>query len=128
MPEKEKEMAKMTLTQQAQEIIRIAEESGVQSNFFFLTTFKRYQVQLNILNELEKTIKDDDMLVEKEYVKGRKNVYSNPAIAEYNKTTDSANKTVSTLMKIIKNFTIVEDAGDADEDPLMKIINGGGDE
>ena len=121
-------MAKMTLTQQAQEIIRIAEESGVQSNFFFLTTFKRYQVQLNILNELEKTIKDDDMLVEKEYVKGRKNVYSNPAIAEYNKTTDSANKTVSTLMKIIKNFTIVEDAGDADEDPLMKIINGGGDE
>ena len=46
-------MAKLNLNQQAKEIIRIAEESGVQSNFFFITTFKRYQVQLNILNELE---------------------------------------------------------------------------
>ena len=119
-------MAKMTLNQQAQEIIRIAEESGVQSNFFFLTTFKRYQVQLNILNELEKTFKEEGMLVEKEYVKGRKNLYSSPAVTEYNKTTDSANKTVATLMKIIKSFN-VEEQTEADEDPLMKIINGGGD-
>ena len=117
-------MAKMTLNQQAQEIIRIAEESGVQSNFFFLTTFKRYQVQLSILSELEKTLKEDGMQVEKEYVKGRKNIYSNPAVQDYNRTTDSANKTVSTLMKIIKNFTI-EEEGESDEDPLMKIINGG---
>lgn len=117
-------MAKMTLNQQAQEIIRIAEESGVQSNFFFLTTFKRYQVQLNILAELEKTMKEDGMQVEKEYVKGRKNVYSNPAVQDYNRTTDSANKTVSTLMKILKNFA-AEEANDADDDPLMKIINGG---
>ena len=68
-------MAKMTLNEQAQEIIRIAEESGVQSNFFFITTFKRYQVQLNMLTELEKKMKDDGMLVTKEYVKGRKNLY-----------------------------------------------------
>lgn len=122
-------MAKMTLKEQAQEIMRIAEESGVQSNFFFLTTFKRYQVQLNILNELEKTMKDEGMLVSKEYVKGRKNLYSNPAVAEYNKTTDSANKTVATLMKILKNFNVGDDSSEADEDPLMRIINGGdGDE
>ena len=118
-------MAKMTLTQQAQEIMRIAEESGVQSNFFFLTTFKRYQVQLNILTELEKTMKDEGMLVAKEYVKGRKNLYSNPAVAEYNKTTDSANKTVATLMRILKNFNVGDDNNDTDDDPLMKIINGG---
>lgn len=117
-------MAKMTLNEQAQEIIRIAEESGVQSNFFFITTFKRYQVQLNILSELEKTMKDEGMLVSKEYVKGRKNLYSNPAVAEYNKTTDSANKTVATLMKILRNFN-VEENNEAEEDPLMKIINGG---
>lgn len=116
-------MAKMSLNQQAQEIIRIAEESGVQSNFFFLTTFKRYQVQLNILSELEKAMKDDGMLVSKEYVKGRKNLYSNPAVAEYNKTTDSANKTVATLMRIIKNFNVNEES-ETEDDPLMKIING----
>lgn len=104
--------------------MRIAEESGVQSNFFFLTTFKRYQVQLNILSELEKAMKDEGMLVSKEYVKGRKNLYSNPAVAEYNKTTDSANKTVSTLMRILSNFGVT-DGGTEEDDPLMKIINGG---
>lgn len=117
-------MAKMTLKQQAEEIMRIAEESGVQSNFFFLTTFKRYQVQLNILSDLEKAMKDEGMLVSKEYVKGRKNLYSNPAVAEYNKTTDSANKTVATLMRILKNFNVEEST--SEEDPLMAIINGGG--
>lgn len=115
-------MAK-SLNEQAQEILRIAEENGVQSNFFFVTTFKRYQVQMNILNELEKTMKDEGMLVRKEYVKGRKNLYSSPALTEYNKTTDSANKTVSTLLKIIRSRK--DDDGDEEtEDPLVKIING----
>ena len=94
----------MSLNEQAQEILRIAEQHGVEQNFFFLTTFKRYQVQLQILNDLEKTIKEDGTLVTKEYVKGRKNVYSHPAISDYNRTTDSANKTVSTLMKIITSL------------------------
>lgn len=119
-------MKKMNLNEQAKEIIRIAEESGVQSNFFFITTFKRYQVQLNILNELEKTINKEGMLVKKEYVKNRKNLYSNPAVAEYNKTTDSANKTVSTLMKIIKSFNVEEDTNE-DKDPLFEAINGSDD-
>lgn len=119
-------MGKLNLNQQAKEIIRIAEESGVQSNYFFVTTFKRYQVQLNILNELEKTMKEEGMLVSKEYVKGRKNLYSNPAVAEYNRTTDSANKTVSTLMRIINNFNVEEST--EEEDLLMKMINGSSDE
>ena len=97
-------MAKLTLQEQATEILKIAEESGVSNNFFFVTTFKRYQVQLSMLNELEKNMKEDGMLVTKEYVKGRKNVYSSPAVKDYNATTDSANRTVATLMKILKGF------------------------
>ena len=120
-------MPKLSLQEQANEIVKIAQESGVQSNFFFITTFKRYQVQLNILAELEKVIKEEGTLVTKEYVKGRKNVYSNPAIQDYNRTTDSANKTVATLMRILRNFG-VDDAGEQDADPLMKIINGGDDD
>lgn len=116
---------KKKLKNQAKEIKRIAEESGVQSNYFFCTTFERYQVQLQILDKLETTLKDEGILVEKEYVKGRKNLYSNPAIAEYNKTTDSANKTVACLMKIIKNYN-VEDP-EKDEDPLLAAINGSDD-
>lgn len=116
-------MSKRTLNEQAAEILRLAEESGVQSNFFFATTFRRYMVQLNILNELQKSMDADGVLVTKEYVKGRENVYSHPAVSDYNRTTDSANKTVTTLMKIISGFNAKEDNGE-EEDPLLKIING----
>ena len=115
---------KKSLDEQAKEIMRIAEESGVQSNFFFLTTFRRYQVQLNVLSELERAMKEEGMLVSKEYVKGRKNLYTNPAVGEYNKTTDSANKTVTTLMRIITNFNVTEAA--SEEDPLLQALNGVG--
>ena len=115
-------MAKMDINKQANEILRMAEESGAQSNFFFVTTFKRYQVQLSILNDLEKSLKENGMTVTKEYVKGRGNLYSNPAIADYNRTTDSANKTVATLMRILKNYGVEETS--EDEDTLMSLING----
>ena len=116
-------MAKVNIQEQANEILKIAEARGVQSNFFFVTTFKRYQVQISILAELEKSIKEEGMLVKKEYVKNRKNLYSNPAVNEYNKTTDSANKTVATLIKIIRGFNKADD-DTGEEDPLLKIING----
>lgn len=118
-------MKKTKLKAQADEILKLAEESGVQSNYFFSTTFERYLVQLKILDELKKAIDEEGMIVSKEYVKGRKNLYSNPAVAEFNRTTDSANKTVSTLMKIIKNFGVEENE---DSDPLMDIINGSDEE
>lgn len=111
----------MTLQEQANEIIRIAQEHGVEQNFLFLTTFKRYQVQLKILVELEKKINEDGTLVTKEYVKGRGNVYTHPAIAEYNKTSTSANQTVATLIKIIKSLRNGDDEGDGD-DELMKAL------
>jgi len=116
-------MAKINLNEQAEKIIEIAERSGVQSNFLFLTTFKRYQVQLNILARLEQSIREEGTLVEKEYVKNRKNLYSNPAVSEYNRTVDSANKTVSTLMRIIRNFNVSEDE-ETEDDPLMKALRG----
>ena len=95
---------KMTIQEQADEILAKAEERGVSSNFFFVTTFKRYQVQMKILSDLEKEIKDLGPVVTKEYVKGRQNVVANPAISEYNKTATAANGTVATLINIIKSF------------------------
>lgn len=114
--------AKADRKKQADDILRMAEESGLQSNFFFETTFKRYLVQLEILDELERSLHEHGMTVTKEYVKGRGNLYSNPAIADYNRTTDSANKTVATLMRILKNYGVEETS--EDEDSLMSLING----
>lgn len=111
----------------AEEILQIAEGYNVDKNFFFKTAFERYLVQLRILDELKKTIESDGVLVTKEYVKNRKNVYTHPAISGFNRTTDSANKTLGTLMKIIKNFNGDESADEA-QDPLMRLINGDEDE
>ena len=114
----------MDLNQQAQEILKIADKHGVEQNFFFITTFKRYQVQINILNDLEKSIKADGTLVTKEYVKGRQNVYTHPAITEYNKTANGANQTVQTLMKIIA--TMREDDDDTGDELLEFLRRGRG--
>ena len=112
----------LDLREQAEEILKIAAQHGVEQNFFFITTFKRYQVQINILTDLEKTIRSEGTLVTKEYIKGRGNVYTHPAIAEYNRTSTAANKTVTTLMKII---TTLRDEQDAGADELMNFLRGG---
>jgi hypothetical protein len=111
-----------SLKEQAQEILKIAEKHGVEQNFFFITTFKRYQVQIMILNDLERSINESGTLVTKEYVKGRGNLYTHPAIRDYNRTTDSANKTVTTLMKII---TTLRDAAKDGDDELLAFLRGG---
>ena len=114
-----------SLEEQAKEILKLAEESGVQNNFFFSTTFDRYLTQIAILEDLKKQIAESEALVTKEYVKGRENVYTTPAIREYNRTTDSANKTVSCLINIIKGFK--GESSGKDVDPLLSILNGGAD-
>ena len=115
----------MNLNEQAQEILRIAAQHGVEQNFLFITTFKRYQVQIKILNDLEAKVKEDGPVVTKEYVKGRQNVYTNPAISEYNKTSTAANQTVQTLMKIITTMrNDVEDDGGGTGDELMDFLMG----
>lgn len=115
-------MASLDLQKQAQEILDIASKHGVEQNFFFITTFKRYQVQINILTDLERNIREEGTLVTKEYVKGRGNVYAHPAIGEYNKTSMAANNTVGTLMKIITTLRKDDPGGD---DELLAFLRKG---
>jgi len=112
---------KLTLQEQANKILEQAQERGVSSNFFFATTFKRYQVQMKILSELEDAINEFGATVTKEYVKGRQNLVANPAITEYNKTATAANGTVSTLINIIR--TLSEDGGGSKLKDLIAAIN-----
>ena len=112
------------LEKQAKKIIKIAKESGVQSNYLFVTTFDRYQTQIKILNDLKEVINEGETVVSKEYVKGRPNLQINPAIVEYNRVSSSANKSVATLIRIITNFNVTEAA--SEEDPLLQALNGVG--
>ena len=92
------------LNEKAKEILRLAEERGVEENFLFLTSFRRYVTQINILHDLEEVIENNETLVTKEYVKNRENIYVHPAIGEFVKTAGSADRTAALLLKIIENF------------------------
>lgn len=109
------------LNARAQEILEIAERQGVEKNFLFITTFRRYQVQIKILSDLEGTIAKEPTMVTKEYVKNRKNIYTHPAINEYNKTASAANHTTATLIKILTGLKREEDPED---DALLKFVDG----
>jgi len=95
---------KKSLQEQVNSILEQAEARGVSTNFFFTTTFKRYQVQMATLARLEEAIREEGTTITKEYVKGRANLYINPAVAAYNQTTIAANGTVATLLKIVEGF------------------------
>lgn len=97
----ERKAESVNLNEKARELLELAQQANVEQNFFFLSTFKRYQVQLNILTQLETEIKNAGVLVTKQYVKGRENVYTHPAVTDYNRTATAANQTVQTLLKII---------------------------
>lgn len=112
-------MEKLTLQEQVNKLLEQAEKKGVSQNFFFKTTFKRYQVQMKILSDLEKAIEEHGATVTKEYVKGRQNLVSNPAITEYNKTSTAANGTVSTLINIMKTLSDEGQSGGR----LQELIN-----
>ena len=114
---KSADLKNMSLPEQANEILIKAQEKGVQTNFFFVTTFKRYQVQMRILADLERAIGEYGATVTKEYVKGRQNLVANPAITEYNKTATAANNTVSTLIKIVDSFQ-----GEKEQDSLADVM------
>lgn len=113
---------KKELKEQAKKILELAQSYGTEQNLFFATTFERYQTQLQILDELKETIESEGFFVDKTYVKGETNLYSHPAVTQYNRTTDSANKTVVTLMKIITTLRDRQD--DNIHDPLIELLSG----
>ena len=115
-------MNKLSLNEQAEEILRIAEKHGIEQNFFFITTFQRYKRLLMNLQEIEKVIDRDGVYVERTYVKGSKNQYINPALSVYNKTSAEANKTVSTLVGII--LKLRDRDSEDDYDPLLDFLSG----
>lgn len=99
--QKNSNMLSIDLNAQAKEILKRAEEKGVEHSFLFVTTFKRYQEHIVHLVELEKALKEDGMMVSKEYVKGRKNLYVHPAVSAYNQTAGAADKTAQLLIRYI---------------------------
>ena len=89
------------LNEQAKEILKRAEEKGAEHSFMFITAFQRYKEQIKQLSDLRKIIEDEGLVVKKEYVKGRANIYMNPAVNAYNATCAGADRTAQLLMRYI---------------------------
>ena len=104
----------------ADEIVKMAEDAGLQQNFFFISTFERYRVQLRLLEQLKQVFEKDGMLTTKEYIKDKPVLVPHPAVLEYNRTTDSANKTVASLLRILRDLNMA--TRKAEKDPLMEFI------
>lgn len=102
----------------AKEILKMAEERGLMNDYFFSTTFDRYQMQLQLMDELSASIKQNGLTCEIVQNSGVKTI-SNPSIAEYNRTANAANSTVSTLIKILKELS-----QEKPKESLADIMNG----
>lgn len=101
---RKKRSTRMSLNKAADNLIKMAKEGGVEQNYFFTTTFTRYQVQIATMERLREEMESKGLFITKEYVKGKENMVINPAISEYNKTSTAANQTVQTLIRIIQTF------------------------
>lgn len=120
-------MAKLTRQETLDGIINMAKEKNVDKNPLFLKTLERYMTLQSILDDLEHSMEEEGLLVTKEYVKGRKNLYQSPSLREYPRILDCANKTAATLMKIIKAESDGLASRQDKKDDLMEAINGGED-
>ena len=95
----ETEPVVVDLNKQAREILKRAAARGVEHSFMFVTAFTRYKELIAHLAELQKAIKKEGTMVTKEYVKGRTNLYVNPAVSAYNQTAGAADKTAQLLLR-----------------------------
>ena len=76
------------------------------------------------MTRLKKSINDEGVIVKKEYVKNRQNIYTHPAIAEYDKTSSAANNTAATLLNIIERAMKANHTPEEERDELLEALNG----
>lgn len=87
------------------DLLKLAKEYHVDNNALFLNAARQYQTQALVIEMMKNQLEADGSAVStKEYVKGRENVYANPIIKELPKHADSASRTLSTMLEIIKKL------------------------
>lgn len=114
MGNSKKNIIRIDLNAQAQEILERATAKGVEHSFMFVTAFKRYEEHIQHLAALQKSIEEDGLMVTKEYVKGRQNIYVHPAVNAYNATAAAADRTAQLLLRYIVQ-PLSDDGDEGDE-------------
>lgn len=87
------------------ELMALAERYNLQDNELFVSCANQYDLQQKIIKNIKQAIEEEDsLMVSKEYVKNRTNVYANPLVRELPKHSDSANKTLGMMLNIIESL------------------------
>ena len=87
------------------EIMEMAKEYGVSENALFISCANQYALQQDVIERMKKSLdEDDNCTIDKEYVKGRPNLCINPLVKELPKHSDSANRTLATMIDIINKL------------------------
>lgn len=98
-------MRKTKPKQTFDELLKLAEEYGVENNALFLSAAKQYDLQMKVIEMLRQSIEENDsMTCEKVYRGKEKNLYADPLVKELPRHTDSANKTLLTMLDIINKL------------------------
>lgn len=104
-----------SIREKAKGIMQEAKERGLDTDASFTTSFHLLEVQIEMLESLEKSFREDGATITKEYVKGRENVYIHPAVDKYTKTSDSAFNKILKLKEMLKEEILAEDNFDDDD-------------
>lgn len=98
----------------AKGILEEATKIGLDNDPSFLTSYHLLEVQIEMLDALEKSFREDGATTTKEYVKGRENIYVHPAVDKYTKTSDSAfNKILKLRDMMLKDSNEINDNFDS---------------
>lgn len=86
-----------------EELLELAKIYQVDNNAMFIAASKQYDLQIKVINLIREALEGgkQDLIESKEYVKGSPNAYANPLIKELPKHSDSANRTLATMLDII---------------------------
>ena len=106
---------KKSIKETAKDILKEATDRGLNDDASFMTSYHLLEVQIEMLDELEKSFKEDGATTTKEYVKGRENIYIHPAVDKYTKTSDSAFNKILKLREMINKEVNDNDEFDDDE-------------
>jgi hypothetical protein len=85
--------------------MNLAREYHVEDNALFIAAAEQYEIQCQVIKMIKEQLDADGSAVSsKEYVKGRVNDYANPLIKELPKHSDSASRTLLTMLDIINKL------------------------
>ena len=113
-----------TLEERVEQLQKEAEERGLLDNLLYNELLDDFVYQTNLMRRLRVEIDQGELTTQKTYIKNNPNVSPNKLIATYNATSIARVNTVSAIAKIVKSFGA---ESNDNPDPLLGIINGGGD-